>query len=43
MHEPVAEFAPRLLMQVKECFGEGERLMAVVLERLVSVEVIDVD
>ena len=32
--EPFAEKYPRLLAELDECFGEGERLMRVVLERL---------
>ena len=32
--EPFAEKYPRLLAELEECFGEGERLMAVVRARL---------
>ena len=32
--EPFAEKYPRLLAELDECFGEGERLMSVVRERL---------
>ncbi len=32
--EPFAEKYPRLLAELEECFGEGERLMGVVRERL---------
>lgn len=35
--EPFAEKYPRLLAEVEACFGEGERLMAVVRERLKGV------
>ena len=35
--EPFAEKYPRLLAELAECFGEGERLMAVVRERLDGV------
>lgn len=31
---PFAEKYPRLLAELEECFGEGERLMGVVRERL---------
>ncbi len=36
--EPFAEKYPRLLAELEECFGEGERLMAVVRARLEGVE-----
>lgn len=32
--EPFAEKYPRLLAELEECFGEGERLMTVVREKL---------
>ena len=32
--EPFAEKYPRLLAELEECFGEGERLMGVVREKL---------
>ena len=35
--EPFAEKYPRLLAELEACFGEGERLMAVVRERLNGV------
>ena len=35
--EPFAEKYPRLLAELEECFGEGERLMAVVREQLKGV------
>ena len=35
--EPFAEKYPRLLAELEACFGEGERLMAVVRERLKGV------
>lgn len=35
--EPFTEKYPRLLAELKVCFGEGERLMAVVRERLKGV------
>jgi len=35
--EPFVEKYPRLLAELEECFGEGERLMAVVRERLKGV------
>jgi len=36
--EPFAEKYPRLLAELEECFGDGERLMAVVREQLLRVE-----
>ena len=36
--EPFAEKYPRLLAELVECFGEGERLMAVVREQLGGVK-----
>ncbi len=36
--EPFEEKYPRLLAELVECFGEGERLMAVVRERLGGVK-----
>ena len=38
MGEPFAEKYPRLLAELEECFGEGERLMAVVRSRLEGVQ-----
>ncbi|MEO6624566.1 MAG: type I restriction endonuclease subunit M [Burkholderiaceae bacterium] len=35
--EPFTEKYPRLLAELEACFGEGERLMAVVRERLRGV------
>lgn len=35
--EPFTEKYPRLLAELEVCFGEGERLMAVVRERLKGV------
>lgn len=35
--EPFAKKYPRLLADLEECFGEGERLMGVVRERLKGV------
>ncbi len=35
--EPFAQKYPRLLAELEQCFGEGERLMAVVRERLKGV------
>jgi type I restriction enzyme M protein len=35
--EPFAEKYPRLLAELEACFGEGERLMAVVREQLKGV------
>jgi type I restriction enzyme M protein len=35
--EPFAEKYPRLLAELEECLGEGERLMGVVRERLGGV------
>ena len=35
--EPFTEKYQRLLAELEECFGEGERLMAVVRERLDAV------
>ena len=35
--EPFAEKYPRLLTELEECFGEGERLMGVVRQRLGSL------
>ena len=37
--EPFAEKYPRLLAELEECFGEGERLMGVVRERLEGIEI----
>lgn len=34
---PLAEKYPRLRAELEACFGEGERLMAVVRERLKGV------
>ncbi len=36
--EPFGKKFPRLLAELEECFGEGERLMRIVRERLASVE-----
>ena len=36
--EPFAQKYPRLLTELEECFGEGERLMGVVREQLLRVE-----
>lgn len=37
MSSSFAEKYPRLLAELEACFGEGERLMAVVRERLKGV------
>lgn len=35
--EPFAEKYPRLLAELEDCFGEGERLTALIRERLAEV------
>lgn len=37
LSEPFADKYPRLVAELEECFGEGERLMRVVRERLKGV------